>query len=141
MKSATDKIESIRKFLLDNHAAFYNNIIVSLPDDVQFKNSDEEIIDIDRVGQYDVCTMTVPDRMNSICVIDGQHRIFAHYEGDDTDDNEFKVETLRNQLHLLVVNMFSFKRSIKCVSKKRTWFSIVGFPFGLRGGGGSTIVL
>ena len=24
--------------------------------------------------------------------------------------------------------MFSFKRSIKCVSKKRTWFSIVGFP-------------
>ncbi|WP_408631292.1 Mu transposase domain-containing protein, partial [Mediterraneibacter catenae] len=23
--------------------------------------------------------------------------------------------------------MFSFKRSIKCVSKKRTWFSIVGF--------------
>ena len=40
-----------------------------------------------------------------------------------------------------LVNMFSFKRSIKCVSKKRTWFSIVGFPFGLRGGGGSTIVL
>lgn len=113
-----DKIESIRKFLLDNHAAFYNNIIVSLPDDVQFKNSDEEIIDIDRVGQYDVCTMTVPDRMNSICVIDGQHRIFAHYEGDDTDDNEFKVETLRNQLHLLVTGLI-FPKNMSLIERRK----------------------
>ena len=100
-----DKIDNIRQFLLKNGAAFYNNIIVSLPDDIQFKNGDGEIVGLSDINDYDVCTMTIPDRMNSICIIDGQHRIFAHYEDTEVDFNEEKISILRKQLHLLVTGL------------------------------------
>lgn len=43
--------------------------------------------------------------MNSICVIDGQHRIFAHYESGVDSKQERKIAELRKQLHLLVTGL------------------------------------
>ena len=60
--------------------AFYNNIIVALPDNVKFENDAQEVISIEDLGDYQPCKLIIPDQMNSICVIDGQHRIFSHYE-------------------------------------------------------------
>ena len=43
--------------------------------------------------------------MNSICVIDGQHRIFAHYESGIPSKQERTIAELRKQLHLLVTGL------------------------------------
>ena len=43
--------------------------------------------------------------MNSICVIDGQHRVFAYYEGLPDDPTEKEISKLRSQLHLLVTGL------------------------------------
>lgn len=43
--------------------------------------------------------------MNSICVIDGQHRIFAHYESGVDSKQEHTIAELRKQLHLLVTGL------------------------------------
>lgn len=100
-----EKINNIRKYLVQKKQSFYNNIIVGLPDDVYFKNKGGNIVNIDQIGNYDVCDMLLPDKMNSICVIDGQHRIYAHYEGLDNDKNEVEIADLRKKLHLLVTGL------------------------------------
>jgi len=43
--------------------------------------------------------------MNSICVIDGQHRIFAHYESGSDSAQEKIIADLRKKLHLLVTGL------------------------------------
>lgn len=100
-----EKIKRIREFLIKRKEAFYNNIIVGLPDDVYFRNKSGDIVTINQVGSYDVCDMILPDKMNSICVIDGQHRIYAHYEGLDNDKSEAEIAELRKKLHLLVTGL------------------------------------
>jgi len=100
-----DKIQKIRKFLVKKEEAFYNNIIVALPNDIFFMDKNGQPINMDKIGNYDVCSMYIPDSMNSICVIDGQHRIYAHYEGYNTDKDELKISKLRKDLHLLVTGL------------------------------------
>ena len=100
-----EKIKKIREFLVKKSEAFYNNIIVGLPDDVKFLDLSKTYKDIEQTNDFEHCTIEFPDEMNSICVIDGQHRIFAHYEGPDNDKNEKCIAQLRKQLHLLVTGL------------------------------------
>jgi dgqhr domain protein len=100
-----EKIKGIRKFLVDKEETFYNNIIVALPKDVYFLNNEQKPLSINDVGKYNVCNMMIPDKMNSICIIDGQHRVYAHYEGEDDDPDEQKIGNLRKKLHLLVTGL------------------------------------
>ena len=51
------------------------------------------------------CKLILPKEINSICVIDGQHRIFAHYESGTESKQEQKISELRKQLHLLVTGL------------------------------------
>jgi len=99
------KLLKTRKYIADNKATFFNNIIVSLPREVTFELSDKAKtpIALKDIHKYENCKMIIPDEMNSICVIDGQHRIFAHYEGND--DLEPVIATLREKLHLLVTGL------------------------------------
>lgn len=99
------KIKGIREFLATKGEAFFNNIIVGLPDDVRFTNAVGEPITIDQVGDFGNCQMEIPNKTNSICVIDGQHRIYAHFEGLDNDKHEVKIAQLRKKLHLLVTGL------------------------------------
>ena len=101
----TKKIKDIRQFLYKKGECFYNNIIVALPDGVKFTDSDDNPIKIDNISAFQNCTMHIPNKMNSICVIDGQHRIFAHYEGEANDPQEARIAQLRKQLHLLVTGL------------------------------------
>ena len=102
------KIKSIRKFLWDKETSFYNNIIVSLPDNVRFidieSNESRKIEDVENSfsNRYE---MELPLEMNSICIIDGQHRVYAHYQGGDNDPQEEKIAKLRKKLHLLVTGI------------------------------------
>ena len=100
-----EKIKSIRGFLAKKEQAFYNNIIVALPDGVLFQDKESNIKSVKDFDAYNVCSMIIPDQMNSICIIDGQHRVYAHYEGDSNDKNEEKISELRKKLHLLVTGL------------------------------------
>ena len=100
-----EKIKSIREFLVKKEQAFYNNIIVALPDGVLFQDKESNIKSVKDFDAHNVCSMIIPDQMNSICIIDGQHRVYAHYEGDSNDKNEGKISELRKKLHLLVTGL------------------------------------
>lgn len=100
------KIKGIRSFLETKGEAFYNNIIVGLPDRVRFCDEHGDYKTIDEIGDLEGnCTLTFPKEMNSICVIDGQHRIFAHYESGVDSKQERTISELRKQLHLLVTGL------------------------------------
>ena len=100
------KIKGIRSFLESKGEAFYNNIIVGLPDSVRFCDEERHYKTIDEIGDLEGnCTLTFPKEMNSICVIDGQHRIFAHYESGVDSKQERTIAELRKQLHLLVTGL------------------------------------
>lgn len=61
---------------------------------------------IDEIGELEGnCKLVLPKEMNSICVIDGQHRIFAHYESGISSKQEDKIAKLRKELHLLVTGL------------------------------------
>lgn len=100
-----EKIKSIRAFLASKGEAFYNNIIVALPDNVTFEDDSSNPISKEKIGDFQHCKLVMPDEMNSICVIDGQHRIFAHYEAPSNDKHESKIAVLRKQLHMLVTGL------------------------------------
>ena len=113
-----EKIKGIRKFLATNKEAFYNNIIVGLPDTVKFELDSGRVVSIDEVGDFQRCKLIMPDEMNSVCVIDGQHRIFAHYEAQDTEKYEKEIKKLRRRLHLLVTGLI-FPSDMKDSERKR----------------------
>lgn len=100
-----DKVKSILAFLAQKGEAFYNNIIVALPDNVTFEDDAGTPILVENIGDFQHCKLVLPDEMNSICIIDGQHRIFAHYEAPATEKYELQIAPLRRQLHLLVTGL------------------------------------
>lgn len=100
-----EKITNIRRFLAKKKQSFFNNIIVALPNTVNFVDPKGKHVSINEVGALDNCKLLIPNEWNSICVIDGQHRIFAHYVGTENDTLESKIATLRKKLHLLVTGL------------------------------------
>ena len=100
-----EKIKKIRSFLLQGRTSFYNNVIVSLPSTVRIFNEKNEVLDINRIDSFsEKCTLEIPLEINSIGVIDGQHRIYAHYEGPNQNEEKI-IGTLRSNLHLLVTGL------------------------------------
>ncbi|MBR3597915.1 MAG: DGQHR domain-containing protein [Clostridia bacterium] len=113
-----DKIKSIRAFLAEKGEAFHNNIIVALPDNVTFEDDSGKPVLKEKIGDFQHCKLVLPDEMNSICVIDGQHRIFAHYEAPASEKYESQIARLRKQLHLLVTGLI-FPDGMKDVERKQ----------------------
>lgn len=100
------KIKKIREFLEKKGEAFYNNIIVALPDSVAFLDESTQYKKVDQIAELKGnCKLILPREMNSICIIDGQHRIFAHYESGIPSKQEERIGRLRKQLHLLVTGL------------------------------------
>lgn len=98
-----NRIRKIRQYVASDGSAFLNNIIVGLPPDVTFQTSDKSPIELDDIQDYSAYRMTIPDEFNSLCIIDGQHRVFAHYEGND--ELEPKVAAIRGKVHLLATGL------------------------------------
>lgn len=100
------RIKKIRQFIENEGATFYNNIIVGLPDSVRFKDSNGDFKRISDISELnDGYQLVLPRDINSICVIDGQHRIFAHYVSGIDSKQERCIDKLRNELHLLVTGL------------------------------------
>lgn len=112
-----EKIKSIRSFLLKNGQAFYNNIIVALPNTVRFYDGNNYYT-VDQIDPQKPYTMIIPNEINSICVIDGQHRIFAHHEGPESDKSEVRIKELRTKLHLLVTGII-FPMEMNALQRSR----------------------
>lgn len=113
-----DKINDIRKFLAEKGESFYNNVIVGLPDGVSFENEKGELISIENINDFQHCKLLIPEEMNSLCIIDGQHRIFAHYEASENEKYEKIISQLRKQLHLLVTGLI-FPSNMKDADRKK----------------------
>lgn len=113
-----EKIKKIRAFLADKGSAFYNNIIVALPDSVRFEDEAGNFIRADRIGDFQRCSLIIPDEMNTVCVIDGQHRIYAHYEAPENEKYEPIIASLRKRLHLLVTGLI-FPDGMKEADRKQ----------------------
>lgn len=114
-----NKIKSIRDFVENKGAAFFNNIIVALPDDISFKNAAGNYVNIENITVLEGdCQLVLPKKINSVCVIDGQHRIFAHYESGIDSAQERKISELRQELHLLVTGLV-FPKSMGLVERAR----------------------
>jgi len=113
-----DKLKSIRAFLAQKGEAFYNNIIVALPDNVTFEDDAGNPILVENIGDFQHCKLVLPDEINSICVIDGQHRIFSHYEAPASEKYEAQIAPLRKQLHLLVTGLI-FPSEMKEAERKQ----------------------
>ncbi len=103
------RIKTIRKFLAEKRSTFVNNIIVSLPSSTRFYNDRGTECLLEDIRSFSGYKMSIPKEYNTIGIIDGQHRIYAHFEGNDTLENE--IEPLRNRLHLLVTG-FVFDRDM-----------------------------
>ena len=116
------KVESIRKFLAHEKRTFIDNIIVSLPADVKFSRivNDVEIaipdMTLDGI-KLESLIIKVPYKINSIGIIDGQHRVFGHYRGMDT--LEPVIEDLRNKRHLLVTGLYYDKTKFSEQEKRK----------------------
>lgn len=114
-----NKIKQIREFLEKKGEAFYNNIIVALPDDIAFRDQSKKYVGIDEINDLESnCELILAKEMNSICVIDGQHRIYAHYVSGVDSKQERRIAELRQQLHLLVTGLI-FDKDVKAEERAR----------------------
>lgn len=99
-----NKIRNIRKFLVKKKVTFLNNIIVALPDEITFQKNNQQI-NIENITNFDNCKIFIPNKANTICIIDGQHRVYAHYEDVQNTSLEKDIAKLRKELHLLVTGI------------------------------------
>jgi DGQHR domain-containing protein len=96
------KLDSIRKYLVDQKRVFVNNIIVTLPSGTKILDSSDNTIDTATIHSTQPAVISIPSEFNSVGVIDGQHRVFSYYEGGA---NENVIGALRSQQNLLVTGI------------------------------------
>lgn len=119
------KILSIRKYLIEKQRTFIDSIIVSLPKDAKFcyrdeEGNDKETIDVRLINTIEVnASIKIPYRVNSIGIIDGQHRVFGHHEGPPDNKDEKVISDLRKKRHLLVTGLFYQKDKFSELEKRK----------------------
>lgn len=86
------KIEQIRKKLRSDGQVFVNNLIATLPSDVHPVNEKGITVDISLLEETAPVKISLPDRPNSIGLIDGQHRLFSYYEDRQDDPKDRKAQ-------------------------------------------------
>lgn len=96
------KLDSIRKYLVDQKRVFVNNIIVTLPSGTKILDANENTIDTATIHTTQPAVISIPSEFNSVGIIDGQHRVFSYYEGGS---NELVIGELRSQQNLLVTGI------------------------------------
>ncbi len=118
------KIGNIRKFLVKHQRTFIDSIIVSLPKDSTFHILDKNG-DIDKpIALKEISSVTyntaiaIPYKINSIGIIDGQHRVFGHFEGPENKEEKI-ILGLREKRHLFVTGLYYEKGKYKESDKRK----------------------
>jgi DGQHR domain-containing protein len=96
------KIESIRKYLRENQRVFVNNVILTLPDDTKLLDVSNQEADPKKLLKTEPITVQLPDRGNTVGIIDGQHRVFSYYEDATADP---KIDVYRTRQNLLATGI------------------------------------
>lgn len=96
------KIESIRKYLRENDRVFVNNVILTLPDDAKLLTTQNQDVDPKNILKTEPITVQLPDRGNTVGIIDGQHRVFSYYEDATADP---KIDIYRTRQNLLATGI------------------------------------
>jgi DGQHR domain-containing protein len=109
------KIEAIRNYLRRQKRVFINNIVVTLPSDVQPLDANKKTVDPSTLTDIEPVMIKLPDRANSIGVVDGQHRIFAYHE---TSNDDPEIAQLRKQQNLLVTGII-FPEGVTSVDREK----------------------
>jgi DGQHR domain-containing protein len=99
------KILNMRKYLTEEGRVFVNNIIVTLPKDVQLINTETNtvITTVNASAVKHPVKISIPQQAGNVGIIDGQHRVFSYHEGDDT--HEPIISQMRDKQHLLVTGI------------------------------------
>ncbi|MXN63319.1 DGQHR domain-containing protein [Stappia sp. GBMRC 2046] len=98
----SSKIESMRKKLKTDQQVFVNNLIATLPSDVHPEEKDGKTVDITTLTKTSPVKIRLPERANSIGMIDGQHRLFSYYKSRNDDP---EIARLRHHQNLLVTGV------------------------------------
>ena len=99
------KMRQIRDYIVRNESSFFNNIIVALPNNARITDSHQNsysVFDNPPATDNTQLFLSLQAEYNSICIIDGQHRVFAYHEGGSDDEI---VDRLRKERHLLVTGV------------------------------------
>jgi DGQHR domain-containing protein len=96
------KIESIRQHLRKNGRVFVNNVIVTLPDGTRLDDASGKDVDPAKIEKAQSVSVKLPQRANSVGIVDGQHRIFSYYE-DIKDDP--RISAFRDRVNLLATGI------------------------------------
>lgn len=97
-----NKIQTIRKYLHEEKRVFINNILVTLPSETKLLDDKKNTIDPCKLTDTSDTWIQIPKAYNTIGIIDGQHRVFAYYEGHPYNDS---IENLRKKQNLLVTGI------------------------------------
>ncbi len=97
------KIKKMREYLVSEGRVFVNNIIVTLPDSTVIFDTNGKQIEKAQMKEKKRVNIQIDSELNTIGVIDGQHRIFAYHEGGDKLDKAIAI--LRNKQHLLLTGI------------------------------------
>lgn len=97
------KLRNMRSFIADDGRVFINNVIVSLPGSTKVLDDKGNTKPVCEIKKTSAITLQIPRNFNSIGIIDGQHRVFAYYEGNDS--YEARISQKRNKQQLLVTGI------------------------------------
>ena len=99
------KIRGMRRYLGAEKRVFVNNIVVTLPPSVSVNHPSNSSKNLDEAEQKKVrpVSITLPNKSNSIGLVDGQHRVFCYHQG--TDSHETSIATMRDRQNLLVTGV------------------------------------
>ncbi|MEO0419464.1 MAG: DGQHR domain-containing protein [Pseudomonadota bacterium] len=96
------KIAAIRSYLKTEKRVFINNIIVTLPPEVRPIDEDGNTVNPSSLIRTEPVTIKLPEKPNTVGIIDGQHRVFAYHESVEDDPD---IAALRGQQNLLVTGV------------------------------------
>ncbi len=96
------KLEQIRKHLKAKKRVFVNNIIATLDEQTKILDSDGNTVDPKNITKTQMVYLQLPNRFNTIGLIDGQHRTYSYYVGSPDDP---EIAKLRKRQNLLVTGI------------------------------------
>jgi len=113
------KISNMRKYLTEEGRVFVNNVIVTLPDNIQLLNiNTKNPINrpINTSAIKDPVIIKIPQQAGNVGIIDGQHRVFSYHEGDDI--HEKIISKIRGEQHLLATGII-FPKNISAIERMK----------------------
>ena len=96
------KIDQIRRHLKSKKRVFVNNIIATLDDETKLLDEDGNTVDPKKIIKTETVNLLLPNKINTVGLIDGQHRTFSYYVSNP-DDAE--IAKLRKRQNLLVTGI------------------------------------